>query len=123
MEAKKSLKELRESLGLTLDQVSSRSFFTKSFLSQIENGEVGVNVREALRIADALQISLELLASALNETYARKQGAIRLIGEAYETEYQIVIVGAVPDGMEHSCDAMGCGSTGGHVLYRFTKPG
>ena len=72
MEAKKSLKELRESLGLTLDQVSSRSFFTKSFLSQIENGEVGVNVREALRIADALQISLELLASALNETYERK---------------------------------------------------
>lgn len=54
----------------------------------------------------------------------------KFIGEAYETEREIVI--GTPVGYElsgdHNCDAMGCerwhvlGCGQWHVLYRFTKP-
>ena len=53
----------------------------------------------------------------------------KAIGEAYETENEIVILGIpkelgddVPedDPRQHNCDAMGCGCA--HVLYRFRKP-
>ena len=49
----------------------------------------------------------------------------KLIGEAYETETEIVIVGNVPkddhlpEDQRHNCDLMGCLQN--HVLYRFKK--
>ena len=49
------------------------------------------------------------------------------IGDAYETEREIVIVGYpapdehLPEEEQHNCDALGCSSVS-HVLYRFRKP-
>lgn len=43
--------------------------------------------------------------------------------EAYETEKEIIVLGRPkPDDDSHNCDALGCGSVGPHVLYRFLKP-
>lgn len=47
--------------------------------------------------------------------------------EAYMTEREVIIMGDPPDGDDlsedaHNCDAMGCGSVGSHVLYRFKRP-
>jgi len=51
------------------------------------------------------------------------------IGQAFETDDEIVIIGNPPDlgndvpdddPRQHNCDAMGCGMC--HVLYRFPKP-
>lgn len=41
--------------------------------------------------------------------------------ECYETDSEVIVIGApYPDDENHNCDAMGCGSCG-HVLYRFPK--
>lgn len=47
--------------------------------------------------------------------------------EAYLTEREVIVMGDPPDEDEltedgHNCDAMGCGSVGSHVLYRFKLP-
>lgn len=49
--------------------------------------------------------------------------------EAYETATEIIVMGDPPDedddpvmSYPHSCDWMGCGSVGPHVIYRFDKP-
>ena len=52
----------------------------------------------------------------------------RLVGYAYETQSEVIVTGyppvydgSVPAEEQHSCDEMGCGSLGQHVLHRFQK--
>lgn len=46
--------------------------------------------------------------------------------EAYLTEREVIIMGCPPENEDeetgHNCDAMGCGSIGGHVLHRIPFP-
>lgn len=121
--AAETLRELREGRGLTLEELAEAAGLSKGFLSQLENGKVGIGLWSARMLADVLQVSMDDLAVLVDRARSTCVAVRKKIGVAYETEHQIVIVGAVPEGMEHSCDAMGCSSTGGHVLYRFAKPG
>ena len=49
-----------------------------------------------------------------------------MLVEAYLTEREVIVMGFPPESDDeetgHNCDAMGCGSTGGHVLYRLPLP-
>lgn len=45
------------------------------------------------------------------------------IGEAFTDGKEFVVCGWPEEGEDHSCDAMGCGSIGPHVIARFKKDG
>jgi len=52
---------IRTSLGLTQDQLAERASISKSFLSEIENNKTRASGHNLLKIADALDTSLDFL--------------------------------------------------------------
>jgi transcriptional regulator with XRE-family HTH domain len=52
------LRGCRKQKGLSLDELSSRTGFSKSFLSQIENGKNSPSIASLKKIADALCVSI-----------------------------------------------------------------
>ena len=57
-----TLRELREGRGLTLEELAEAAGLSKGFLSQVENGKVGIGLWSARMLADVLQVSLDDLA-------------------------------------------------------------
>ncbi len=58
IEIGKKLRELRESKGLTLRELSNRAKCTSSLLSQIENGKTEPSISTLKKIADALGVNI-----------------------------------------------------------------
>lgn len=52
------LRSYRRQNGLSLDELSTRTGFSKSFLSQIENGKNSPSIASLRKIADALGVSM-----------------------------------------------------------------
>ena len=55
------IREIRQSLGWTQDQLSKEAQISKSFLSEIENSKSDVSGDKLLKIANALNASLDYL--------------------------------------------------------------
>lgn len=55
------LKEIRKNMNLTLDEVSKRTGFTKSFISQIENGKNSPSISSLQKICSSLNITISEL--------------------------------------------------------------
>ena len=52
---------MRESKGLTQDQLAAAAGISKSFVSEVENGKRNVSAQNLLRIANAMDASGEYL--------------------------------------------------------------
>ncbi len=55
------LKSLRQSLGWTQDKLAQEAKISKSFLSEVENDKANISGDSLLRIANALNVSLDYL--------------------------------------------------------------
>jgi len=55
------IKDARDAMGWTQDQLAEKARISKSFLSDVENNNRGISAEYALKIADALAISLDYL--------------------------------------------------------------
>jgi transcriptional regulator with XRE-family HTH domain len=55
------IKEIRQSLGWTQDQLAKEAQISKSFLSEVENNKTNVSGDKLLKIAEALNASLDYL--------------------------------------------------------------
>lgn len=55
------IRQAREGRGLTQDELARAAKVSKGFLSDVENNKRNISVEYALRIADALGISLDYL--------------------------------------------------------------
>lgn len=55
------IREIRQSLGWTQDQLAKEAQISKSFLSEIENSKSDVSGEKLLKIANALNASLDYL--------------------------------------------------------------
>ena len=55
------IKEIRQSLGWTQDRLAKEAQVSKSFLSEIENNKSNVSGEKLLKIANALNASLDYL--------------------------------------------------------------
>lgn len=68
------LRNRRNALGLTLEEVARRAGLSKGFLSTVENGKVGLGLDTAVRLAKALRVSLEELSGMVrNENKQKRQ--------------------------------------------------
>ena len=54
----KKLKSARREKGFSLEELAKRSGFSKSFLSQIENGKNSPSIASLKKITDALEVSI-----------------------------------------------------------------
>lgn len=61
MDLGKRIREIRQSLGWTQDKLAKEAEISKSFLSEIENDKTDVSGDKLLRIANALNSSLDYL--------------------------------------------------------------
>ena len=55
------IKEIRQSLGWTQDRLAKETRISKSFLSEVENNKSDVSGDKLLKIANALNASLDYL--------------------------------------------------------------
>lgn len=55
------IREAREAKGWTQDQLSDKAGISKGFLSDVENNKRNVSAENALKLADALGMSLDYL--------------------------------------------------------------
>ena len=69
----KNLKQVRQSKGLCLREVAKKSGVSLSYISEIECGKKNPTVPVALKLADALDVSILELIGDPNE-YVRKAG-------------------------------------------------
>ena len=65
------LRNRRHALRLTLEEVARRAGLSKGFLSQVENGKARLGLDTAVRLAKAMQVSLEEL-SGMMQRYEKQ---------------------------------------------------
>ena len=69
-----TLRTIRKKMNLTLDEVSKRTDFTKSFISQIENGKNSPSIVSLQKICSALNITIgELFQNEKPNIYILKE--------------------------------------------------
>jgi DNA-binding XRE family transcriptional regulator len=61
----RTLRKHRQALRLTLEEVGRRAGLSKGFLSLVENGKARLGLDTAVRLAKAMQISLEELSGMM----------------------------------------------------------
>lgn len=86
------IKEIRQSLGWTQDRLAQEAGVSKSFLSEIENDKASVGGEILLKIATALEASLDYLMkgeSASVQTKPRKPTSIEIPPELSELAEEI----------------------------------
>ncbi|HYF50657.1 MAG TPA: XRE family transcriptional regulator [Planctomycetota bacterium] len=71
------IRTLRVQKGLRLDDLASRSGFTKGFLSKIENGRASPPIATLMRIAEALRVNVAELLHSNGQVAAKKTICIR----------------------------------------------
>ncbi|MDD4103362.1 MAG: helix-turn-helix transcriptional regulator, partial [Kiritimatiellae bacterium] len=57
------IRQARQALRLTLEELARRAGLSKGFLSQVENGKAGLGLDAAKRLAGVLGLSLEELSA------------------------------------------------------------
>lgn len=62
-ELAKTIRKVRQSQGMTLDQLSAKSGFSKGFISQVENFRQTPSLKALVKIAEALGLSVSALFS------------------------------------------------------------
>ena len=65
------MRNRRHALRLTLEEVARRAGLSKGFLSQVENGKARLGLDTAVRLAKAMQVSLEEL-SGMMQRYEKQ---------------------------------------------------
>jgi transcriptional regulator with XRE-family HTH domain len=65
------IKEVRESLRLTQDDLAAKAGLSKGFVSDVENNKRGISSENLLRIAETLGASLDYLAKGAITTAER----------------------------------------------------
>ena len=75
-----NLRSLRQSLHLSLSEVSERTGVSKSMLGQIERGLVNPTVSVLARIAGGLRVPIEQLVECREETPAQLHRAVDVVG-------------------------------------------
>ena len=70
---RKKLKDKRKALGLTQQKVADIAEITRTYYSEIENGNRNCNIKIWLKIAECLRIPKEEIISYIEE--GLKQGA------------------------------------------------
>lgn len=64
------LKQLRKDAGLTQEQLAQKAGLKKQNISRYENSHIEPNIRTAKRIADALGVTIEDIASEIEPFYS-----------------------------------------------------
>jgi transcriptional regulator with XRE-family HTH domain len=67
------IKEVRESMRLTQDDLAERANLSKGFISDIENNKRGISAENLLRISNVLGASLDYLAKGETQTSERRK--------------------------------------------------
>jgi transcriptional regulator with XRE-family HTH domain len=67
---------VRESKGLTQDQLATAAGISKSFISEVENGKRNVSAQNLLRIANALGASIEYLMRGVSAAPQQEAAAV-----------------------------------------------
>jgi transcriptional regulator with XRE-family HTH domain len=57
------IREVRESLGMTQEELADQTALSKGFISDVENNKRGISAENLLRIANVLHASMDYLAS------------------------------------------------------------
>lgn len=65
------IKEVRESLRMTQDELAEKTGLSKGFISDLENNKRGISSENLLRIANALGATLDYLARGATTTIER----------------------------------------------------
>src|ERR1051325_5430684 len=65
------IKEVRESLRMTQDDLADKARLSKGFISDVENNKRGISSDNLLRIATALGATLDYLARGITTTVER----------------------------------------------------
>ncbi|MCD5410942.1 MAG: XRE family transcriptional regulator [Clostridiales bacterium] len=73
------IKEIRCKKGLTLADLSSRTGYTSSFLSQIERGLKSPSLEALRKIADSLEVPIFTLMIDFDESYLIRKGSRKKI--------------------------------------------
>jgi DNA-binding XRE family transcriptional regulator len=90
------LKILRKQLGLSLQELADRSGLTKSYVSKVERGISTPSIAAAMKIADALRVSVDQLFSTGtgDDGIVIVRGTDRLdvgdAGDASQPTYQVI---------------------------------
>lgn len=92
MELGSTLREIRRSQGVTLQQVADGSDLSKSFVSQIESGAANPSISSLKRIADVLGVPLAALFNSVEPPEATEDGGSRLSGQSEKTAREEVRV-------------------------------
>ncbi len=83
------IKEIRQSLGWTQDRLAQEAGVSKSFLSEIENDKASVSGEILLKIATALEASLDYLMKGESASVQRKPTPIKIPPELSELAEEI----------------------------------
>lgn len=67
------IKEVRESMRMTQDELADKAGLSKGFVSDVENNKRGISAENLLRIADALGATLDYLAKGETQTSQRRK--------------------------------------------------
>lgn len=62
------IKEVRESMRMTQDDLAEKTKLSKGFISDVENSKRGISAENLLRIADALGASMDYLSKGETQT-------------------------------------------------------
>lgn len=72
------IKEVRESVHMTQDDLAEKASLSKGFISDIENNKRGISAENLLRVADALGASLDYLAKGETQLSQRRRKPIEI---------------------------------------------
>ena len=75
------IREIREAKRLTQDQLAERTRISKGFLSDVENGKRNVSSEYLLRIANALNASVDYLLRGTTESPAGSREPVMIPAE------------------------------------------
>jgi transcriptional regulator with XRE-family HTH domain len=67
------IKEVRESVRMTQDDLADKAGLSKGFISDIENSKRGISAENLLRVADALGASMDYLAKGETQISVRRK--------------------------------------------------
>lgn len=83
------IKAIRESKGLTAETVAGKAGISRSFFTQIENGDKVPNTRRLLAIATALDVSVRDLLDEPSKN-ERQEQLMELVSHLSDEEFEAV---------------------------------
>lgn len=80
---------VRESKGLTQDQLAASAGISKSFVSEVENGKRNISAQNLLRIANAMGASVEYLLRGVSAAPQEEPRAVTVPPELADAAQQL----------------------------------